>query len=144
MIKIIKSLIGILIIVMICTMTSCTAEQGSKCLLVSEESLFNDVYIKNEKIFYDCSITVKNENIFDCDVIFVGDFSVEYDFGIVTRKTLLAFDENGNQIFELKAGETAVFNISFIGTPQTVNQEEKPLKKDRLLPPISIQIIEKT
>ena len=104
--------------------------QLSKMFIINEESFFSDFYVKGDKVYLECEMSIDSPR--DCDIQLQGTF-VRDEGKLLKNATVFAYDtENGNNSFHMMRG-TNRFKVVFIGDYGGI-----PQKFDRLLPEIKL------
>ena len=104
--------------------------QLSEMFIINEESFFSDFYIKGDKVYIECEMSIKSPR--DCDIQLQGTF-VRDEGKLLKNATIFAYDlESGSNIFHMMRG-TNSFRVVFIGDYGGI-----PQKFDRLLPEIKL------
>lgn len=122
------TLVALLLVVLV---VGCLAHlQLSKMFIINEESYFSDFYIKDDKVYLECEMSISSPR--DCDIQLQGTF-VRDEGKLLKNATVFAYDiKNGSNSFHMVSGDnhfTAVFIGDYGGIPQ---------KFDRLLPEIKL------
>lgn len=104
--------------------------QLSKMFIINEESFFSDFYVKDDKVYLECEMSINSPR--DCDIQLQGTF-VRDEGKLLKNATVFAYDiENGSNSFHIVCG-TNRFRVVFIG-----DYGGTPQKFDRLLPEIKL------
>ena len=142
MIKTIKKLILFVCIFMLIFSCSCfKSDEDNRCSIVEEESWFHEVYVENNKIYYRTLLTLNNSDNSDVTVKIIGDLTDEYNSGRIKEKQLTAVTTENTEYFIVPANNTLTVDAIFIGTPKSDIYNKKALKRDRLLFPLTLEII---
>lgn len=128
-VKIMKITIAVLLSVVLAM--GCLAYlQFSKMFIINEESYFSDFYVKGDKAYIECEMSIKSPR--DCDIRLVGTF-LRDEGKLLKNSTVFAYDiDNGSNTFHIIRGENR-FRVVFIGEYGGI-----PQKFDRLLPEIEL------
>ena len=121
--------------------SSCSSNEKSNenCRMIENESYFNEVYVKDHKIYYNTYVTVENTSKNDITVEFIGNLSKEREKERIQEHKIKAVDKNGKSEFKIKAKESVCLELLFIGTLSQGIESDFPLKEDRSLFPIAIK-----
>ena len=121
-------LVALLLVVLV---VGCLAYlQLNKTIVINEESFFSDFYVKGDKAYIECEMSIDSPR--DCDIQLQGTF-VRDEGKLLKSATVFAYDiENGSNIFHMVRG-TNRFRVVFIGDYGGI-----PQKFDRLLPEIEL------
>lgn len=121
-------LVALLLVVLV---VGCLAYlQLSNMFIINEGSYFSDFYVKGDKVYIECEMSIKSPR--DCDIQLQGTF-VRDEGKLLKNATVFAYDtENGSNIFHMMRG-TNSFRVVFIGDYGGI-----PQKFDRLLPEIEL------
>ena len=104
--------------------------QLSKMFIINEESYFSDFYVKGDKVYIECDMSINSPR--DCDIQLQGTF-VRDEGKLLKNATVFAYDiESGSSSFPMVRG-TNRFRVVFIGDYGGI-----PQKFDRLLPEIKL------
>lgn len=104
--------------------------QLSKMFIINEESYFSDFYVKGDKVYIECEMSINSPR--DCDIQLQGTF-VRDEGKLLKNATVFAYDiESGSNSFHMVRG-TNRFRVVFIGDYGGI-----PQKFDRLLPEIKL------
>ncbi len=104
--------------------------QLSKMFVVNDESFFSDFYIKDDKVYLECEVSINSPR--DCDIQIQGSFARD-EGKLLKDATVFAYDvENRSNSFHIVRG-TNRFRVVFIG-----DYGGTPQKSDRLLPEIKL------
>lgn len=106
--------------------------------IMDETSYFNEAYIKDGKVYYLCHLSICNTLNYDVSVNVIGDFSNEYELGVILEKTLVAQKYDSKDL-KLNQNSVTEMDVVFVGTHS--RKENEVLKANRLLPDIVIHIV---
>ena len=105
--------------------------QLSKTFIINDESYFSDFYVKDDKVYIECEMSINSPR--NCDIQLQGSFMRD-EGKLLKNATVFAYDkETGSDRFKLVRG-TNRFRVVFIG-----DYGGTPQKFDRLLPDITIR-----
>lgn len=122
------------LMILLCLFLCCCQAQETTALRIKEESYFNDFVIEDETVTFYCTLSIQNETDETKTVKLHGDFTEDYESGLILEAKLQAFDpQNGDTTFLLAPGENR-FEIAF--SCQQGGRTNQ--KQNRLLPEISI------
>lgn len=97
-----------------------------------------DFYIEDETVHIVAGITIRNHTDSPQRFKLTGKSDVDYESGLITSPTLFGYNEDlSTDEFMINSKETATFTVIFTGQHGHNNQ-----KADRLIPEISLQLIE--
>ena len=117
---------------------SCQAEKVSNLNLIEEESFFSDFVIEDGTVIFYCKISVLNETEELKLVEIHGDFTEDFESGLISKASLTADDpDTGVTSFLLSPGENQ-FRIAF----SCEHAGRTTMKQTRLLPQIRITEIQ--
>lgn len=128
--RIICSLMFLLCLLLCC----CQSEQAANLKLVEDKSFFNNFVIKEETVTFYCTVSIQNDTEELKMVELYGDFTEDYESGLIQNARLKAYDpQSGDSTFLLSPGENQL-RIAFSGR----YGGETSQKQNRLLPEIII------
>ena len=112
----------------------CQSQQATDLKLVEDKSFFNSFVIKEETVTFYCTVSIQNDTN-DLKMIELhGDFTEDYESGLIHEDILQAFDpDSGDTTFLLSPGENRL-RIAFTSR----HGDGSTQKQNRLLPEISI------
>lgn len=112
----------------------CQSEQAANLKLVEDKSFFNNFVIKEETVTFYCTVSIQNDTEELKMVELYGDFTEDYESGLIQNARLKAYDpQSGDRTFLLSPGENQL-SIAFSGR----YGGETSQKQNRLLPEITI------
>ena len=126
-----RAKIILVVLLSVVSAVSCLAYlQWSKMFIINEESYFSDFYVKGDKAYIECEMSIKSPR--DCDIRIQGTFMRD-EGKLLKTATVFAYDtETGADSFHMVRG-TNRFRVVFIGDYGGI-----PQKFDRLLPEIEL------
>lgn len=94
------------------------------------KSMFFNFYEKDNRVYIDCAIAVKNYTDSDISFEMYAIMEKEVQLGLLTNSTVYALDDYlDKQIFSMTGNETKVFGVTFVG-----DYGGTFLKEDRNIP----------
>ena len=112
----------------------CQSEQAANLKLMEDKSFFNNFVIKEETVTFSCTVSIQNDTEELKMVELYGDFTEDYESGLIQNARLKAYDpQSGDRTFLLSPGENQL-SIAFSGR----YGGETSQKQNRLLPEITI------
>lgn len=112
----------------------CKSQQTANLKIVEDKSNFSDFVIKKETVIFYCTVSIRNDTDGLKMIELHGDFTEDYESGLIQDARLQAFDpQSGDTTFLLLPGENQL-SIAFSGT----YGGETSQKQNRLLPEITI------
>ncbi len=128
-VKVIKIILVVLLLVML-SVGIIAYLHLSNMFILNEESYFSDFYVKDNKAYIECEMSIDSPR--DCDIQLKGTF-VRDEGKLLKNATVFAYDtETGSDTFHMVRG-TNRFRVVFIGEYGGTYQ-----KFDRLLPDINL------
>lgn len=116
----------------------CRSDQAANLKLVEDKSFFNNFVIKVETVTFYCTVSIQNDTEELKMVELYGDFTEDYESGLIQDARLQAFEpQSGDTTFLLLPGENQL-SIAFSGT----YGGETSQKQNRLLPEITINEVQ--
>lgn len=129
-----KRIICSLMILLCLLLCCCQSEQAANLKLVEDKSFFNNFVIKEETVTFYCTVSIQNDTEELKMVELYGDFTEDYESGLIQNARLKAYDpQSGDRTFLLSPGENQL-SIAFSGR----YGGETSQKQNRLLPEITI------
>ena len=125
-----RALSLILCLLLLFSFISCTAEN---VILVEDSSSFVDFSVKDENVYIDCYITLKNNTNKQKTVYIKGDFTDDVEGRLLKDAELYVYDGEKRE-FVIEPNSETRFDITFVGEFGGTN-----VKQDRLLPKITIE-----
>lgn len=123
---------------LLCLFLCCCQAQETTELRIKEESYFNDFMIEDDTVTFYCTLSIQNETDETKTVKLHGDFTGDYESGLILEAKLHAFDpQSGDTTFLLLPGENQL-SIAFSGR----YGGETSQKQNRLLPEITINEVQ--
>ena len=131
-----KRIIHILIIIFILSsLIICIESINNKPkIILDKSSYFDGFYIKDNKVFLKCVLTIKNNSINNANFEILGEFANDRE--LIVEKSLIAKNDKNEKCFLLKAGQKKTVKVVFVGT-----LNKTAVKDNRLLPNISFRLI---
>ena len=122
------------LMILLCLFLCCCQTQEATALRIKEESYFDDFVIEDETVTFYCTLSIQNETDETKTVKLHGDFTGDYESGLILEAKLQAFDpQSGDTTFLLAPGENRIEIAFSCRHGGRTNQ-----KQNRLLPEISI------
>ena len=128
-VKIVKIILVVLLLIVL-AVGFLAHLQLSKAFIINKESYFSDFYVKGDKAYIECEMSIKSPR--DCSIQIQGTFMRD-EGKLLKNATIFAYDiESGSNIFNMVRG-TNRFRVVFIGDYGGI-----PQKFDKLLPEIEL------
>lgn len=103
-----------------------------------KNSWFSDYEIKENKVVLYCVVSITNHTFSEKKFCIQGNFIKDYNDGLLVERTLVACGlDNEDCEFRITGKSEITIKIRFIGT-----YAGKPIRRDRLLPALSLKIVE--
>lgn len=129
-----KRILCFVMILLCLFLCCCQSQQATDLKLVEDKSFFNGFVVKNETVTFYCTVFIQNDTTELKMVELHGDFTEDYESGLIREAMLQAFDpQSGDTTFLLSPGESQL-KIAF----SCRHGEETSQKQNRLLPKITI------
>ena len=108
-------------------------------LLNGDEGII-DFYIEDSKVYIIANVPIKNNTEHNLEYRIIGKSEKDYERGLLKEPTMRGYDESlSDEIFKIGPHETKKYNtVIFVG-----EHGESTTKADRLIPLISVEIIER-
>lgn len=105
--------------------------------LVKSESYFSDFNVKNQKVYLDCYITLKNISNTEKTVKLTASFPDDVNTGLLKESILPGLNKNNKESkFIIHPNSQKSFNVTFVGDfAGTIQRHE------RLLPKVNITVV---
>ena len=111
-------------------------EAGPRIYIDYEKSFFNDFYIEENYVIFECKYTIVSEENEPKNIKMEGEFREDREGGLITEELLKATDkETGDDVFEIFPGETRIIVL------YTAAHGTEMVKQNRLLPETRIYCI---
>lgn len=141
----IKELRAQCIIAMVCcifslSLCACgkkTTEHTANVAILTDQSYFSDVTTDGTNVYYSYVLSIENSEDTDTKITLIGDFSWEYQAGIIDTNILTGIAADGSVIFLLPAHSVKEYPVTF--SAQIGKTKSTVLKQDRNLPEITIR-----
>ncbi len=106
--------------------------------IVKDKSYFSDFYVKGEKVYIQCEITIKNSSSVNKAFKLNAIFKDDVELGLLKDENLKGYNQAlTNNEFVIAKQSTSSMSVSFVGNFAGINK-----KHDRNLPEIVITIVE--
>ncbi len=133
-------LFAIVVILLIVVFASYVRHSNKNSIILAKsESYLLDYEIDDGYVYFYCTLKLHNITTQNQSFRIVGDFKDDFTSGLLSDRYLIAYDAENNTIFELDAEENRTFTICFKNKQKS---ERVNTKYDRLLPEISVEIID--
>lgn len=106
-------------------------EKAIKVNVIRSDSWFHEFYIKEDKVFFRCEITLENSSNEDEYVNLLANMQEDVDGGLLKAPIVTGYDETGKSEFFVPAHSQKEFEVLFIG-----DFAGKEQKRNRDLPSI--------
>ena len=111
-------------------------EAGPRIYIDYEKSFFNDFYIEENYVIFECKYTIVSEENEPKNIKMEGEFREDREGGLITEELLKATDkETGDDVFEIFPGENRIIVL------YTAAHGTEMVKQNRLLPETRIYCI---
>lgn len=134
--KVLSCIVIIIVIVCLslCTRMGIDVERDLKVL--RSDSWFDDFYIKEDKVFMKCEITIQNKSNQDRYIKLFANMEEDANNGLIKSPTVSGFDKEGNDKFFVSANTTKKYKVFFVG-----DFAGNTVKQDRNLPVIELVVM---
>lgn len=128
-------IVFVLLIIIIFAITVPTSHNNSEYLhIIEDASYFDDFYVKDDKVYIMCYITISNSSTSDINFTMCGELKADVIIKLLKEPYVYIYnDNNEQQIFHINHNENKLFEVTFVG-----DCDGRYKKTNRLLPKITI------
>ncbi len=131
-----KVLFSSIVIVMVMVLF-CSCEKNKEDVkILKSDSWFHEFYIKDDKVFIKCEITIQNCGDKDRYINLLANMEEDKNNGLLKSSIVSGYDKKGNDKFFIPAKSKKNWEVLFIG-----DFAGKAVKQNRNLPMIDVVVI---
>ena len=83
--------------------------------IVTNKSSFSSFYVQNDKVYINCSITIKNNNDEPRDFSLCALMNADFKSGLLKQAKIYAYNNGKKAVFNIKSNKEQTYNVVFIG-----------------------------